>query len=149
MSQLLKDVIAECRAGEQADMVNHPPHYQRGGVECIDMIRATVQDLTGLEAFYAGTVLKYLFRWKNRNGVEDLRKAEWYLRELIEYAASERNEEGEHVRPTQEEAPDATESRWSMQRTAVPAAGNVHGGRQGQADGPAALPGMLRATGRA
>lgn len=63
------------------DMVNHPSHYNQTGIECIDAIRAATGD--GFQYHLQGTVLKYLWRYRYKNGVEDLRKAEWYLKELI------------------------------------------------------------------
>ena len=66
------------------DAVNHPSHYCIGGIECIDVIKATSQGMDGIEAFCHGNAMKYLFRWKQKNGVEDLKKARWYIDKLIE-----------------------------------------------------------------
>lgn len=66
------------------DMVNHPPHYQSGsGLETIDVIEAFTEGLEGLEAVCTGNALKYICRWKHKNGIEDLKKAAWYLNRLI------------------------------------------------------------------
>ena len=65
------------------DVVNHPAHYTSGGVECIDAIDSAVTGLSGFEAVYIAQVLKYIWRYKRKNGVEDLRKAQWYLNRLI------------------------------------------------------------------
>ena len=66
------------------DNVNHPNHYKSSnGIECIDAIEASVEGLTGLEAVCTANVLKYIWRWKKKNGLEDLRKAKWYLEKLI------------------------------------------------------------------
>lgn len=65
------------------DPVNHPVHYCQGGVECIDAIQAAVSSLSGVEAWLTGSVIKYLWRWKLKNGLEDLRKARFYLDRLI------------------------------------------------------------------
>ena len=68
------------------DMVNHPSHYQsKSGLEAIDVIEAFTSDMKGIEAFCTGNALKYLCRWKKKNGIEDLKKAQWYLNRLIEY----------------------------------------------------------------
>ena len=67
-----------------ADMVNHPAHYTKGGMECIDAIEAAVAGLVGLEASHTAMAIKYLWRWKAKNGTEDLRKARWYIERLIE-----------------------------------------------------------------
>ncbi len=67
-------------------MVSHPAHYQsETGLEVIDVIEAFTFDLKGIEATDTGNVLKYMCRWKNKNGAQDLEKARWYLEHLIEY----------------------------------------------------------------
>ena len=63
--------------------VNHPPHYNGGRIECIEAIEEAVKGLDGMEAFITGNVIKYMWRWKCKNGVEDLEKAKWYLERLI------------------------------------------------------------------
>lgn len=70
----------------KCDNVNHPKHYASAsnGIECIDAIEAATERLLGLEAVCTGNVLKYIWRWKDKNGVEDLKKAKWYLEKLIE-----------------------------------------------------------------
>lgn len=65
------------------DKINHPSHYADGKVECIDAMEVVLKDLTGMEALCTGNVLKYIWRWKKKNGIEDLRKAKWYLERLI------------------------------------------------------------------
>lgn len=71
---------------EKKETVNHPSHYQsKSGLEAIDVIEAFCDGLNGIEAFCTGNALKYLCRWKSKNGVEDLRKAEWYLQRLIRH----------------------------------------------------------------
>jgi hypothetical protein len=64
--------------------IDHPSHYNQGGVECIDAIKAATVGLNGFEGFCAGNALKYLWRWKHKNGVECLKKCQWYLDRLIE-----------------------------------------------------------------
>ena len=64
------------------DVVNKPVHYQ-GRVECIEAIEAATAGLAGIEAVCTANVLKYAWRWKKKNGVQDLRKARWYLDRLI------------------------------------------------------------------
>ena len=59
------------------------PSYYRGGIECFDVARQITEDLTGYEAICTFSVLKYIWRWKHKNGVEDLKKARWYLDKLI------------------------------------------------------------------
>lgn len=67
-------------------MVSHQAHYQsETGLEVIDVIEAFTFDLKGIEATDTGNVLKYMCRWKNKNGVQDLEKARWYLEHLIDH----------------------------------------------------------------
>jgi len=63
------------------DPIN-PSHYKGEGIECIDYIkeRSSKEEFVG---YLNGNLIKYLHRWKNKNGVEDLRKARWYLDSLI------------------------------------------------------------------
>lgn len=69
----------------KTDNVNHPQHYKASnGMEAIDVIEAFTADLNGFEATHTGNALKYLLRWKQKNGLEDLRKARWYISRLIE-----------------------------------------------------------------
>ena len=75
----------------QKDNVNHPSHYTQGGIECIDAIKAATVGLTGIEAVCTGNAVKYMWRWKFKNGVEDIRKAMWYLEKLLEEVESENN----------------------------------------------------------
>lgn len=66
------------------DPVNHPSHYKTSsGLEAIDVIDAFTEDLKGYESVYTSQVLKYTLRWKHKNGLEDLEKANWYLTRLI------------------------------------------------------------------
>lgn len=67
-----------------ADRVNHPSHYCAGGVECIEGIKAALGD--EFPAYCQGNVLKYVWRWKFKGGVEDLKKAQVYLGWMIEAA---------------------------------------------------------------
>ena len=64
------------------DMVNHPPHYNQYGIECIDAIQA--YNGKGFTAYLQGNILKYIWRYNYKNGIEDLKKAQWYLDKLIE-----------------------------------------------------------------
>lgn len=66
-------------------MVSHPSHYRsESGLEVIDVIEAFTSDLNGIEATDTGNILKYICRWKHKNGLQDLEKAQWYLTHLIE-----------------------------------------------------------------
>jgi hypothetical protein len=67
------------------DNVNHPSHYTQGNIECIDAIAEATKFLRGIEATDTGNIIKYMWRWNNKNGLEDLRKARWYLNHLISH----------------------------------------------------------------
>ena len=64
------------------DMVNHPPHYNQKGIECIDAIEAATD--TGFEYYLQGNIMKYIWRYRYKDGIQDLEKASWYLNKLIE-----------------------------------------------------------------
>ena len=66
------------------DNVNNPTHYTQGEIECIDCIKAAIVNKVGIEAFCVGNAIKYLFRYENKNGLEDIRKAQWYINRLIQ-----------------------------------------------------------------
>lgn len=76
--------IIERMKPEKIDVVNHPSHYTNGKIECIDAIEAAVEGLEGMDAVCTGHIIRYIWRWKFKNGVEDLKKARWYLDRLIE-----------------------------------------------------------------
>ncbi len=67
-----------------ADAIN-PSHYRQGKVECIDALESATVNKTGLEAVCVANVIKYLWRYEAKNGLEDIRKAQWYLAKLIDY----------------------------------------------------------------
>lgn len=78
------------KAPDPTDNVNHPKHYKsKNGLECIEVIDAATEGLTGIEATHTGQVIKYIWRWKKKNGVEDLKKAKWYLDRLINHLEKE------------------------------------------------------------
>ena len=65
------------------DMVNHPEHYTKGGIETIDFIKAKLSGY-GYRAYLTGNVIKYMSRAGSKGDkLEDLQKAKWYLDELI------------------------------------------------------------------
>ena len=70
------------------DAVNNPPHYNKGGIECIDAIEAmlTQEEFIG---YLRGNSLKYRWRFKYKNGIQDLEKAEWYENKLMEILKDE------------------------------------------------------------
>lgn len=76
-------LAAPPQVSKAADMVNAPPHYNQAEIECIDAIAAATIDKTGIEAVCVANVIKYLWRYEAKNGVEDVKKARWYLDRLI------------------------------------------------------------------
>ena len=68
------------------DVVDKPEHYNTNlpeGVEVIDIIAAQTAPLSGMQAVAQANVIKYVLRWQKKNGVEDLKKARFYLDQLI------------------------------------------------------------------
>ena len=78
---------------DKEDMVNHPPHYNKYGVECIEAIQSATGE--GYEYYLQGNIIKYLWRYRYKNGVQDLEKAQWYLSKLIEIKNQEEKDEGQ------------------------------------------------------
>lgn len=70
-------------AKESVDVVNKPPHYGKGSVECIDYIEQQLSPAE-YEGYLAGNAMKYLHRFRYKNGVEDLEKHMWYVARLID-----------------------------------------------------------------
>ena len=64
------------------DAVN-PTHYKSGKVECIDALESATMGKTGLEAVCTANVIKYLWRYEQKNGRTDILKAKWYLDKLL------------------------------------------------------------------
>ena len=62
-------------------LVEKPPHYNNGDIECIDYIKQQLGE--AYSEYCLGNTHKYLHRFRYKNGIEDLRKAKWYLEELI------------------------------------------------------------------
>ena len=65
------------------DTIYHPDHYKVGGIETIDFIKAKLTP-EQFEGYLAGNVIKYISRYRHKNGAEDLKKARVYLNWLIE-----------------------------------------------------------------
>ena len=75
------------------DAVQHPSHYTQGGIECIDAIRASMT-ADGFCDYCKGNIIKYIWRWRDKGGVEDLRKASVYLNWLINAAEGKEKKGG-------------------------------------------------------
>lgn len=65
------------------DVVNHPSHYTNGKFECLDVIEDVTREMKGYKATHTAQVFKYMWRWPWKNGIEDLKKARFYLSRLI------------------------------------------------------------------
>lgn len=70
------------------DNVNHPVHYETGKFECIEVMLET-QGMEATKDFCVCNALKYIYRHRNKNGVEDIKKADWYLKKYLELAKSQ------------------------------------------------------------
>lgn len=79
----LEEIDIETRPYLQEDRVNSPSHYGQGSIECIEYIEdfLTREEFIG---YLRGNIAKYLHRWRYKNGLEDLKKAQWYQNKLIE-----------------------------------------------------------------
>lgn len=71
---------------QNTDNVNNPSHYTAGGIETLDYIKAKVKDYP---SYAVGNILKYVSRYEHKNGIEDLKKAQFYLNDLIEWMESD------------------------------------------------------------
>ena len=73
---------------EMKDLINNPPHYNKGGIECIDAIEAmlTHEEFVG---YLRGNSLKYRWRFRYKDGLTDCKKAGWYENKLMEVLKNE------------------------------------------------------------
>ena len=83
------DVLDKCLESieiydAKPEMVQHPAHYNQGKVECIDAMAAATVNKRGIEAICVSNVIKYLFRYETKNGLEDVKKAQFYLNRLVD-----------------------------------------------------------------
>ena len=81
--EAILDLLAE-EAQEDGlyDNVEKPIHYNVGGIECIEAIKASMTEVE-FRGYLKGNTEKYLWRYTYKNGLEDLKKARWYLDYLI------------------------------------------------------------------
>lgn len=69
-------IAADYKVLVETDMVNHPPHYRHSsGIECIEVVRHCSNDM--------GAAIQYIWRYEHKNGHEDLKKARWYLNDIL------------------------------------------------------------------
>ena len=77
---------------DNKDMVNHPPHYNQGKYETIDIIEDALGE-QGIILYCQGIALKYILRmWHKNDPVEDVKKAVWYLNKIIEVSEKQKRE---------------------------------------------------------
>ena len=78
----------QVRPYPKEDRVNSPSHYGQGSIECIEYIEdfLTKEEFIG---YLRGNIAKYLHRWRYKNGLEDLKKAQWYQNKLIEVVSND------------------------------------------------------------
>lgn len=74
------------------DAVHHPAHYTKGDIECIDAIKASMTN-KAFEGYCKGNVMKYIFRYEDKGGIEDIEKAQVYLGWLLESAKAEEEDD--------------------------------------------------------
>ncbi len=72
------------------DPVERPAHYASSSIECIDALKAQMPR-DAYVGFLQGNVAKYVWRWRDKGGVESLEKAQWYLTRLINELKQENN----------------------------------------------------------
>ena len=90
MSDMQTNAYKNWANGVDRDNVNNPPHYNLAGIECLDAIAAATG--VGYEYYLQGNIIKYLWRYRYKNGVEDLKKAQFYLDRLVKEKEGTDNE---------------------------------------------------------
>lgn len=91
-----KEIEKEMKQFIYTDEIHHPDHYTWKGVECKDVIETMVTGLSGIEAYYMGNIIKYLYRYPKKGTLEtDLAKAAQYMEFLKKYF--EKKEESGHA----------------------------------------------------
>lgn len=91
-----KGIDVDDEPGETSDMIHHPDHYTWKGTECKKVIELMTRGLSGVEAYYMGNIIKYLYRYPKKGTLEtDLAKAAQYMEFLKEYF--EKKEESGHA----------------------------------------------------
>ena len=86
LAKIRAEKLAKKSVYESKDPAVNPGHYKsKNGLEVIDCIEAFTEDLTGVEAVCVGNILKYICRYKKKNGLTDCRKARWYIEKLIQH----------------------------------------------------------------
>ncbi len=89
LGEVSDDVLDKCLESieiynAKLEMVQHPAHYNQGKVECIDAMAASTVNKRGIEAVCVSNIIKYLWRYEAKNGLEDVKKAQFYLNRLVD-----------------------------------------------------------------
>ena len=85
MNDIVRLILSEGESDSAStnDNVNHPSHYETGNFECIDVMVET-QGKEAVMDFCVCNAFKYIYRHNSKNGIEDIKKAKWYLDKYIE-----------------------------------------------------------------
>jgi len=84
-------LVEKIKENERKDLVNNPPHYNKGNIGCIDAIESCQGE--GFKYYLQGSILKYIWRYQHKiNPIQDLEKAKWFINKLIEIT-QERDDE--------------------------------------------------------
>jgi len=70
----------------------NPNHYKQGRIECIDALESATINKKGIEAVCVANVIKYLWRYEEKNGLEDVKKCQWYLNRVLEHLENKSDE---------------------------------------------------------
>lgn len=89
-----------------ADAAENPTHYAKGGLECRQVVAAVVSNCSGYEGHLLGSAIEYIWRWKNKNGIQDIFKARQCLEMLVEYHRLEISD-NENLRTIEEDNDEA------------------------------------------
>ena len=85
-----QEKVLELCNGIENDNVNHPSHYETGKYQCIDVMEET-QGKEAVKDFCICNAFKYIYRHRKKNGLEDVKKAVWYLNKYIELSEKDEN----------------------------------------------------------
>lgn len=89
MTQEIASKLVRATNDEQNDNVNHPNHYNSYSREVIDTLQGSMTP-DEFKGYLKGNIMKYVTRYQFKNGVEDLKKAQWYLNKLEEVVENEK-----------------------------------------------------------
>lgn len=121
---------------KENDPVKHPNHYCYGRFECVEVIQELTAGASGPEGFLLGNVIKYLWRYRRKNGVEDLKKSRRYIDMLIRLyedpAPCEKGLAGQNEDDPRKNEPAAWESGRPIYNKAAAEAAVRHIGEMGE-----------------